>query len=341
MNRSGILRSLLNRYLSTMILARRRSLFENMAYRAAAAFFPGAMRKQRRRYARIADCRRVSIVSPDDNQLDMARRLLSGDYWARYELTKALGRLGYCVTNLKPDVVIHLFGTPAPLPSDAYKIAWIYSHPEQVTPSALRQYDRIFCISSSFTQKIRDMGFEAVWMPAATAKTPLHNPVKYDVVFVGNTRRGTPRQIVLDLGDTPHNLKVWGSGWHDILSSQHYGGEYFDYTELDRLYSSAWISLSDHRHEMRREGFVAIRVFDILGSGGFCISDSNCGIEELFGDSVPQYNSSSELQELVRYYIDHPDARRACMEKGQAIVANHTWPDRAKRLLHGIDPEYR
>jgi len=87
---------------------------------------------------------------------------------------------------------------------------------------------------------------------------------------------------------------------------------------------------------MAREGFLTPRIFDILASGGFCISDKNSGINEIFGDSVPQYESPEHLRELIDFYINHPDERLKLMEKGRKIALSHTWQKRAEQFLKGI-----
>ena len=81
---------------------------------------------------------------------------------------------------------------------------------------------------------------------------------------------------------------------------------------------------------------MAVKIFDILASGGFCISDKNSGIEEIFGDSVPQYESAQHLRELIDFYIDHPDERSRLMEKGRKIACSHTWGERANQFLKEI-----
>ena len=183
------------------------------------------------------------------------------------------------------------------------------------------------------------MGFKAELMIGATAKKPLQEEIKYDIVFVGNTRFDLPydRKIVHDVGETPHNFKVWGARWKDKLPQKYYGGQYIDNQSLDNLYASSLITLNDHHDDMSREGFVAVRVFDILASGGFCISDKNSGIEEIFGDAVPQYESARHLKELIDYYINHPDERLKLMEKGREIALSHTWQKRAEQFLKAIE----
>jgi spore maturation protein CgeB len=182
------------------------------------------------------------------------------------------------------------------------------------------------------------MGFNADLMIGATARRPICAEIKYDIVFVGNTAlmRGG-RAIVRDLGETKYNFKVWGRGWEGILPEKNRAGSYIDNWSLGNLYASSLIALSDHRENMRREGFVTLRVFDILASGGFCISDRNRGLDEIFGDAVPQYDSPGQLRELIDFYVEHPEERARLMKKGREIALGHTWQKRAEQFLSGLE----
>lgn len=285
---------------------------------------------------------RISIISPSDLETDLFRQLQWGDYWAKYELTKSLGQMGYTVTNQKPNIIIHFFGHPVKLPRAAFKIIWVYSHPEKVTAEVLRQYDRIFCLSSSFALKIKRMGFECDVLYGATAKKKFYaNDYKYDVFFVGNNRLNGVRDIVRDVSDTAYNFKVWGNGWEDKIAGRYIGGKYIDYTQLNEYYARSRISLNDHSELMRKEGFVAVRVFDILASGGFCISDKNQGIEELFGDAVPQYETSDHLKELFSFYLNNEDARQEKMRAGRAVAEQHTWRGVAQQIVNCLPEPMR
>jgi spore maturation protein CgeB len=91
---------------------------------------------------------------------------------------------------------------------------------------------------------------------------------------------------------------------------------------------------------MAQEGFAPVRIFDILASGGFCISEKNSGIKEIFGDTVPQYESAEHLKKLVDFYIKNPGGRLKLMERGKKIVLSHTWGKRAKQFLNTINEYY-
>jgi len=293
------------------------------------------------KFISLKDRRRISIVTCADQVPDAFFRLHSGDTWAKYEMMLALGRLGYAVTDVDPDVVIHFFGSPVVLPERACKVLWIYSHPERVTPDLLKKYDRIFCLSKPFIETMKGWGFDAEFAPGATSRTPLSQSIDYDIVFVANARttekRG--RRIIQDLGEISHRLTVWGMHWEDILSPQQIGGTYYDYTRLQELYRSAQISLCDHSPAMREQGFVALRVFDILASGGFCICDNNVGLEEIFQDAVPSYTSREELRNMIDLYMSDDHARKVRMSKGCEISLKYSWGKRAQQFLKGLDPK--
>ena len=283
---------------------------------------------------------RITVVSPSDFDTDSSRRILWGDHWVKYELEREFKNLGLSVVENDPDVILYLFGIPVrSLPQETYNMVWLYSHPDMVTPQNLRHFDKIFCLSSSYTDKLRAMGYDDVeLMIGATSKRPIEMEKKYDIVFVGNNRGPQGRRIITDIGEVPYNFKVWGNGWDKVLPKKYYGGRYFDNQKLGELYASSLISINDHHPDMSRDGFVAVKIFDILASGGFAISDRNTGIAEIFGDAVPQYESPEHLTELLDLYIARPDERLKLMEKGRKIALSHTYRERAEQFLNALNP---
>ena len=279
----------------------------------------------------------ISILSPSDSDPDKFRQYFWGDYWVKYELTKAIGSIGYKVVDVdfNPDVVIHLFGYQSKLPKNAFKILWIYSHPEDVNTDLLRNYDKIYTLSDYFTKKIRRLGFEAHTLLPATAKLPTVSNYKYDVVFVGNAHKDGTRKIINDIGKPNFNLKIWGRNYK-YLSKKYRGGYYIDYNNLENLYSASKIVLNDHTNSMTDNEFVAVRVCDVLASGGFCISDYNKGIKKIFGDTVPMYKTIAELKEIINLYLKNENLRKIKQNKAQTIALKLSWKKRAKKIIKDI-----
>ncbi|MBI1737109.1 MAG: glycosyltransferase family 1 protein [Candidatus Rokubacteria bacterium] len=234
--------------------------------------------------------------------------------------------------------MIHLFaGDDVTASRRAVKILWLYASPERVSERLLARYDRVFCASIAFTDRIRRLGFpaETLWVPTAFDSEP--RPLAYDVVFVGKAWPDGRRRVVHDLGHPDLRFRVWGRGYRD-LPARYWAGPYIDHARLDEVYGASVVSLNDHFETMAAEGFVNPRVFDILAAGGFCLSDANPALTQIFGDAVPQYRVPAELREMVAAFVAKPEQRKPHMDRGRRIALGHTWPDAVGRLLAGLGP---
>ncbi len=288
---------------------------------------------------------RIHVVAFSDIEADARRKLRWGDHWFKRELEKAFQTIGHDMTDRDPDVIVHLFGAPLNgLPLHTFNVIWIHSHPDWVTAELLQGYDKIFCLSPPFAEQIRRWGLDVDLLIGATAKQPVQAKIEHDIVFVGNAKGHAGRQIIRDLGDLqafPYKLKVWGEGWNEILPPKNFGGLYFDNQALPQLYASSLISLNDHHDDMRGHGFINPRLLDVLASGGFVISDKNPGIDEIFGDAVPQYESPAHLRALLDHYIANPGERKALMEKGRRVALSHSFEACAEQVLAGTQGTHR
>ena len=270
-------------------------------------------------------------------------RLLWGDHWVKQDLAEAFAGLGLTVEDESPDVILHLFGSPPkkPLPEDTLNMVWVHSHPDEVTPENLKAFDKIFCASNDFISRMEAMGYRGLdFLPACTGKTPVEVPIQYDVIFLGNARGRRPdgRAAVRDLLEAGLPFKVWGNGWDKLLGPDYYGGRYWDYSRIGELYAAARITVNDHHPDMGREGFVSNKVFDVLASGGFVISEKNPGLAQIFGESVPEYGSAAELRDLVEYYLEDEDARQARQIEGRKIALSYTYQACARQLAGAFRP---
>lgn len=261
-----------------------------------------------------------------------------GDYWFKINLAKEFAKIGYGLSDQKPAVNLHLFGEPvADIPDDCFNIIWIHSHPDWVTPDILKRYDRIFCISECFAEKIRRMGFDAQYLMMPTNMKPLTRKKKYDIVFVGNTKKNGIRKVIGDLGRPDCRVKVWGWGWKGLIPDEWYGGEYYENGKLNELYSSAKIVLNDHHEDMRREGFINPRILDALASGAFVVSDRVRDMESLLGDSVAQYDTPDELRSLVNTYLRDEKARAERSRRGQDKALQYTFEKACSEISRHIE----
>lgn len=104
--------------------------------------------------------------------------------------------------------------------------------------------------------------------------------------------------------------------------------------EAPKLFYSSKINLNIT--QITIQSGLPLRVFDIMGVGGFLISNAQPEFKELFkpGEEVILYNSLEELIELTNYYLNHENERREIAENGlKRIEAEHTYVNRLEKIL--------
>lgn len=78
------------------------------------------------------------------------------------------------------------------------------------------------------------------------------------------------------------------------------------------------------------------RVFDVLGCGGFLITNYQPEIAEMFEDGVDlvMYSSVPDLLDKIAYYLEHEDERKAIALNGyNKVMAEHTCEKRLEQML--------
>jgi hypothetical protein len=241
------------------------------------------------------------------------------------------------------DVVVVIRGLhradPQPGPVN---LLWVISHPDEVTAPEAAAYDAVFAASTTWSaDRSRDWGLEVTPLLQCTDPTRFH-PGLGDpedgpgegIVFVANARGVLRPTVEAALAvDTP--LTVHGAGWDEWLPARSVrlqgpvGNE-----DLGRLYASSSLVLNDHWEDMRAEGFVSNRVFDVLATGARLLSDDVAGLVDVVGPGVRTWRSHEEFRQLTigAYESAYPaaDARRELAER---VVAEHSFDARARQLL--------
>jgi spore maturation protein CgeB len=247
--------------------------------------------------------------------------------------------------NQAVDVVIHLRGLTSYTPKPAHvNVLWIISHPDDVTAKECEKYDLVLVASASHAQWLRDqVATPVVFMPQATDNRrfkPLEprKDLVTEVLFVGNSR-GQNRPVVEWAVASGLPLTVYGSGWEGRIPAAYVRGEYFPNEELASLYASAKVVLNDHWPDMRDRGFISNRIYDALAAGSVVVSDPVAGLEETFGDLVPTFDDSEELENTVRRLLEDASARRDLVRNATKLVTtHHTFTQRAEELVRLLAP---
>lgn len=79
-----------------------------------------------------------------------------------------------------------------------------------------------------------------------------------------------------------------------------------------------------------------LRIFDIMGCGGFCMTNYQEEIVDMFeiGQDIECYGSMEELIDKCAYYLEHEDVRARIAENGYRKVSEaHSYKMRIKEIL--------
>ena len=87
------------------------------------------------------------------------------------------------------------------------------------------------------------------------------------------------------------------------------------------------------------ESGLPLRIFDIMGCGGFVLTNYQEEIDDLFeiGKEIEVFHNLNELKEKVDYYLTHEKERlQIAMAGYQKICSKHTYKHRINQILNTI-----
>ncbi|MCR2818076.1 glycosyltransferase [Microbacterium sp. zg.Y1090] len=213
-------------------------------------------------------------------------------------------------------------------------MVWVISHPELVTAAELRSYDLAFAASTRWAVAATERWGVAVRPLLQCTDAGLFHPGDAepgdDILFVGKSR-DVPRPVVMAPVEAGIDVKVYGPDWSSFLGPDQIAGSYVPNDELSDYYARAGVVLNDHWEDMRREGFISNRVFDVVASGGRVLTDDVEGLDEIFGDAVRTFGSPAQLVGMLQAGFDDWD--RAHPAVARRIVEEHSFDARARTLL--------
>lgn len=110
------------------------------------------------------------------------------------------------------------------------------------------------------------------------------------------------------------------------------------YREAPYVYSSSKINLNISLRSIKHG--VPLRAFDIMGNGGFLLSNYQEDFFDLFepDEEVVLYGSQEEAVEKARFYLEHDALRKEIAQRGyERIQAEHTYLHRAEVMCSCIE----
>ncbi len=250
------------------------------------------------------------------------------------------------IEEIDPDVIITLWSKSKliKVKSDAKIIYWAINDPMDIYDNLdfAKDCDIVFTQSSGSVQIYKDHGVKAEWLPMA-CNPRIHYKedvaLERDLVYVANyvpDRKIGYERLLYPILNSDLNLEVYGVGWPK--KSWYKGVANWD--KLRYIYSSSKIALNIHREEARLCNLsVNMRVFEVLGCGGFLINDNFSGFDELLKSKkgIIVARDSNEIIELIQYYLENQDERQKIAQSGQEEVYKyHTYSHRMEKMLNAI-----
>lgn len=277
-----------------------------------------------------------------------------GDYHYAQSLAKSLRRLGFvarvdCRESWygglcdSDDVTITLRGLIQYKPTLHQKnLLWLISHPNDVSVSEIETFDHAYVASDFHAENLRDIVTCPVdFMPQCTDTTRFFfdedavNKNPDCNLYVANSR-GIFRDPVRWSIQNELNIDLYGVGWEPFINDARFKGGVVPNSILGGVYASSRLVICDHWEDMRNLGYVANRVFDVLGSGGRLAVDHVRGLAGLVPlEYVDLFASEEEFCSIING-TDNVDinARR---ETAAWVAKEHSFDARAATFADKIN----
>lgn len=170
----------------------------------------------------------------------------------------------------------------------------------------------------------------------------------HDIIFVGNNYDYHPARLaglnnlLSPLINGGYDIKIFGNEWWLDTSKafsippQFYGG-LMPNEDLPAACNTARIVLGLHSVDTSLT-MMSMRTFEIMGSGGFYLTQWTPSIEHLFINHhhLVWSRSPGETLDLVNFYLSQPDARAQIARQGQQeVYEKHTYH---RRILEDVIP---
>lgn len=188
--------------------------------------------------------------------------------------------------------------------------------------SLAKKSDIVFTAQKITVEQFAKDGVNATWLPCAVEPQayPKYNLASkhYDVCFIGNINSQHRIDALDKLFKTFPNF--------------FYGKRLFE--EAAHKYADSKICFN-----IALNNDINMRNFEVLGAGGFLLTNRLESLQELMQDGVHcvMYDSLEDAMMKAEYYINHDEEREKIARAGyEHVLANHTMDKRVDVILNAI-----
>jgi len=146
---------------------------------------------------------------------------------------------------------------------------------------------------------------------------------------------GRERYYILALLSKYFQVDLYSADQDQRLDMVRYRGYADYYKKMPLVFSQSKINLNISLKTIRTG--IPLRVIDIMGCGGFVISNYQEELMEYFvpGEECVIYENFEDLYEKVKFYLQHDSERQRISKNGfEKIKQDFTFDDRIRKLLY-------
>lgn len=129
------------------------------------------------------------------------------------------------------------------------------------------------------------------------------------------------------------DLFTHDTGFHRPNLKNHGIADY--YKQMPQIFRQSKINLNITLRSIKSG--IPLRAFDIMGCGGFLLSNFQADFLDLFvpGEDFVYYENKEDLLQKIAYYLVHEDERKAIAQNGyKKIAEKHTYTHRVREILN-------
>lgn len=156
-------------------------------------------------------------------------------------------------------------------------------------------------------------------------------------LYLGNKVTEQERLRLLKRVSEEYKLDLYTASDFSPLPKAHYRGLAQTTRDMPKIFHLSKINLNFTSKPIRTG--LPLRLWDILGAGGFVLTNYQSEIPEYFevGKDLEVYTSEEDLIEKIRYYLEHEEERKEIAKNGyKKAKEQHSLEARIKTIFKSI-----
>lgn len=191
--------------------------------------------------------------------------------------------------------------------NDASKLMnYIQSHDQTYTTPNI--WDTI---TKEYTDKLNNQGQLPYYLPRLAVLTACASMIS-----------GRQRITMLNEIASKYSLDLYTTSPSELVPNANYKWRATYYSQMPYVFRHAQINLNLSLPSIQTG--LPLRIFDVLGAGGFLMTNKTSEIEEHFkiGHDIETFETLEELMDKISYYLNHVDIAQKIAANGHQIVQN-------------------